>query len=138
MSGSIPLAAGVGNVVAIKVVHPATISADVQETVYKVYPGFAGKIIGVQAIAGIYGGTTVVTDNDLTFYKSTTALNSTKLAVYDSSTAITGTSLTATLTATEAQLQFTTSDYFSIDYDVTGGSSPTIVGCGAIFYVERH
>lgn len=138
MSGSIPLAAGVGDVVAVPVIHPVQIAADVQETVYKVYPGFAGKIVGIQGIPGIYGGTTVVTDNDLTFYKSTTALNSTALAVYDSSTAVTGASLTATLSATEAQLQIAATDYISIDYNLTAGNSPTIDGCGAIFYIERH
>lgn len=138
MSGSIPLAAGVGDVVAIPVIHPVQITADVQETVYKVYPGFAGKIVGVQGIGGIYGGTVVATDLDLTFYKSTTALNTTKLAVWNSSTAITGASLTATLSATEAQLQIAATDYISIDYDITGGTGPTVDGAGAIFYIERH
>ena len=138
MSGSLPLSAGVGDIVAIPVIHPVQIAADVAETVYKVYPGFAGKIVGIQGIAGIYAGSTVVTDNDLTFYKSTTSLNSTALAVFNSSTAATGASLTATLSATEAQLQIAATDYISIDYNVAGGSSPTIDGCGAIFFIERH
>lgn len=138
MSGSIPLAAGVGDVVAIPVIHPVQIGADVAETVYKVYPGFAGKIVGVQGIPGIQGGSVVATDLDLTFYKSTTALNSTALAAVNSSTAATGASLTATLSATEAQLQIAATDYISIDYDITGGTSPTIDGAGAIFYIERH
>jgi hypothetical protein len=138
MSGSVPLAAGVGNIVAITVVHPVQVTADVAETVYKVYPGFAGKIIGVQGIGGIYGGTVVATDLDLTFYKSTTALNTTKLAVWNSSTAATGASLTAALAATEAQLQIAATDYLSIDYDITGGTGPTVDGAGAVFFVERH
>lgn len=137
MSTALPLASGVGRVVAVPVIHPAQITADVAETVHKVYPGITGRIVGVQFISGVHGGTVVATDLDMIPYKNTTALASAVPAV-DSSTAATGASLSATLTATAAQLAITASDYISIDYDITGGTGPTVDGAGAIFYIARE
>lgn len=135
----LPLDASVGNVVAIPVIHPVEIGADVAETVYKVYPGIKGRIIKVVGIPGIQGGSVVATDLDLTFYKSTTVLNSTAVAAVNSSAAAsTEAALTATLTTTAASVAIGVDDYISIDYDITGGTSPTVNGAGAIFYIARE
>lgn len=136
---ALPLSAGVGNVVAIPVIHPKQITADVQETVYKVYPGIKGRIIKVVGVPGIHGGTTVVTDLDLIAYKSTTALHSTAIPAVNASTAAsTDAVLSPTLTTTAASVAIAEDDYLAVDYDVTGGSSPTIDGAGVIFYIARE
>lgn len=136
---ALPLSAGVGNVVAIPVIHPKQITGDVQETVYKVYPGIKGRIIKVVGVPGIHGGTTVVTDLDLLAYKSTTVLHSTAIPAVNASTAAsTDAVLSPTLTTTAASVAIAEDDYLAVDYDITGGNSPTIDGAGVIFYIARE
>lgn len=125
-----------------KIVHGATIAADVAATVDPNYPGIYGTIVGVQFHPGIHGGTTVVTDLDMTLKKNTTSLHAAVAAV-DASTLATGAGLTVdrdTLlaTATPANLEITPTDYLGILYDVTGGSAPTIIGAGATVWIVPH
>lgn len=129
-----PLHRGV-NVIAVPVIHPVQITADVAETVHKVYPGVKGRIVRVVAQNGIHGGsTTPATDLDIIPYKSTTALSA-AIAARNSSTDATGTSLYASLTSTASALAIAETDYISCDYDITGGSTPTVDGAGAIFWI---
>lgn len=135
---SIPLSKSVGDVICVPVIHPVQIAADVANTVHKVYPGVVGRIVAIQAIPGIQGGTTVVTDLDITAYKSGTTLNSTPIAAVNSSTAATGATLTATISASATVAKLAVTDYLSVKYDVTGGNSPTIDGAGILVYVARE
>jgi hypothetical protein len=136
---ALPLSPAVGSVVCIPVIHPVQITADVAATVHKVYPGIKGRIIKVVAIPGIHGGTTPVTDLDITANKSGTALHSTVIAAVNASTAAsTDAVLSPTLSTTAATVAIAEDDYLSNLYDVTGGSSPTINGAGVLYYIARE
>jgi len=133
---ALPLASHVGRVVCIPVIHPVQITADVAETVHKVYPCIKGRVVKVVGIPGVHGGTTVVTDLDLLAYVSTTVLHATAIAAVNASTAAsTDAALSPTLTAAAQPIADT--DYISVDYNVTGGASPTVDGAGCLFYIER-
>ena len=122
--------------------HGKQITADVAATVEPNYLGIYGTIVGVQFHPGIHGGTTPVTDLDMTLKKNTTSLHAAVAAV-DASTLAVGAALsvdrdTLLATATPAQLEVTPSDYLGILYDVTGGSAPTIDGAGATVWIVPH
>jgi len=132
---ALPLSANVGRVVCVPVIHPVQVTADVAETVHKVYPGIKGRVIKVVGIPGIHGGGTPMTDLDLIPYVSTTALSAAIAAVNSSTAASTDAVLSPTITGTAT---ITEDDYISVDYDVTGGSTPTADGCGVLFYIARE
>lgn len=134
---ALPLSAGVGRVVCIPVIHPVQVTADVAETVHKVYPGIKGRVIKVVGIPGIHAGSVVATDLDLIAYVGTSALNATAIPVVNgSAAAATDALLSPTLTA--ANQAIGEDDYISVDYDITGGTSPTVDGCGVLFYIARE
>lgn len=132
---ALPLSAGVGNVVCIPVIHPVQVGADVAETVHKVYPGIKGRVIKVVGVPGIHAGSVVMTDLDLIPYVGTTALSAAIPVVNSSTAASTDAVLSPTITGTAT---ITEDDYISVDYDVTGGTSPTADGCGVLFYIARE
>lgn len=135
----LPLAPSVGHVVCIPVIHPKQIGADVAAGTHKVYPGIKGRIVKVVGIPGIQGGSTPVTDLDLIVKKNTTSLHSTAIAAVDSSTAAsTDAVLSPTLSTTAATVAIAVDDYLTVDYDITGGSTPTIDGAGALVYIARE
>lgn len=128
-----PLSTGnKARVVCIPVIHPKQITADVQETVHKVRPGLKGRVIKVVGVPGIHGGSTPMTDLDLIPYINTTALTAAIPAVNSSTAASTDAVLSPTITGANA---IDVDDYISVDYDVTGGSTPTADGCGVLFYI---
>lgn len=132
---SLPLAPSVGRVVVVPVIHPVQITADVAETVHKVYPGIKGRVIKVVGIPGIQAGSVVATDLDIIPYISTTALSAAIPVVNSSTPAATDALLSPTLTGDP---EIGEDDYLSCDYDITGGSSPTVNGAGALFYIARE
>lgn len=135
----LPLAPGVGSVVCIPVIHPKQIAADVAAGVHKVFPGVKGRVVKVTGIPGVHGGTTVVTDLDLTVKKNTTSLHASVIAAVDSSTAAaTDAALSPTLSGAAADVAIDVDDYLTVHYDLTGGSSPTIDGAGALVYIARE
>ena len=131
---NIPHAAG--DLVVVLVQHPKQITADVAAGVHKVPCPVKGTVVRVQSIAGIQGGTTPVTDLDITPKKNTTSLCSAVLAAVDSSVA--DEDVEGTLSATAADLACDVGDYFTCGYDITGGSSPTIDGAGVLITIARR
>lgn len=135
----IPIDPSVGDIVCVLIQHPKQITATVASTVHLVRPGIKGRVVKVTGIPGIQGGTTVVTDLDLTVKKNTTALHSTVIAAVDGSVAAaTDAVLSPTLVSTPATLAIGVDDSLSITYTCTGGSSPTIDGAGALVFIARE
>jgi hypothetical protein len=71
--------------------------------------------------------------------KNTTALHATVIAAVDNSVAATTDAvLSPTLSTTAATVAIDVDDALCITYDVTGGSTPTIDGAGALVYIVRE
>ena len=99
---------------------------------------FPCRVVGVVGIGTVIGGSTVFTDVDLLVRKfdgsTGTNLVSAAIPVVDSSTLVGG-GVEGVLSTTESDLTLAAGDRLQLDINITGGSTPTGDGIGALVFV---
>lgn len=133
--------AGVGDLVPVRIQHPKQLTASNSAAGNKVPCGVKGRVVGICGIGGVIGYGSTPTDFDITVYKgASTALHATAIPIIDSSTRATegAAALKPTLSTTDATVKVEETDYLWCEYTLTGGSTITLDGPGAVVLIARE
>jgi hypothetical protein len=127
--------AGVG-LSCLRLVRNASFAADVTDAAILTVP-FKCRIVTMMGFMEAIGGTTDFTDVDLEVQNGTTVINTTAIAIVQASAIVTGSGAVGS-PDTDALAALAENDVLHLDIDITGGSSPTGVGCGVDIWVARE
>lgn len=120
----------------LPVVCKKQISQDTTDAALQVVPCDL-QVHEIWPLCDSIGGTTVFTDVDVMIENGTTDIMSAELACVDAS-AIVGSATTFKVPSTDALSLLSKGDVLHLDINITGGSSPTGEGIGALLVCSRR
>lgn len=136
------LHAGVGEIVVLPLIETRQVTGDLAGGASVTIPApFKGRVLGAVGFCTVIGGTTPMTDIDLTVQNANNSdanMLTGVIPVVNASAIVRTTAVHIAASTTIASARFNAGDNIELVVDVTGGSSPTADGVGVYLLVVRE